>query len=67
MERQAEGIAAARKRGVRFGRPPKALPENFYEAYRMWKSREITLEGASDLCGMPKSTFFYRAKIFEKA
>ena len=65
--RQAEGIAAARERGVRFGRPPKALPENFYEMYQKWKSRKITLEDAAVSCGMPKSTFFYRAKIFEKA
>ena len=64
--RQAEGIAA-RERGVRFGRPPKALPENFYEMYQKWKSRKITLEDAAVSCGMPKSTFFYRAKIFEKA
>ena len=65
--RQAEGIAAARERGVRFGRPPKALPENFYEMYQKWKSRKITLEGAAGSCGMPKSSFFYRAKICEKA
>ena len=65
--RQAEGIAAARERGVRFGRPPKALPENFYEMYQKWKSRKITLEDAAGSCGMPKSSFFYRAKIFEKA
>lgn len=67
MERQAEGIAAARERGVRFGRPPQVLPENFYETYQKWKSQKITLKKAAELCGMPKSTFFYRAKIFEKA
>ncbi len=67
MERQAEGIAAARARGVRFGRPPKALPENFYESYQKWKSKKITLIEAANLCGMPKSSFFYRARILENA
>jgi hypothetical protein len=33
-QRQAEGIAAAKLRGVRFGRPPKPLPENFHEVYQ---------------------------------
>lgn len=36
-QRQAEGIAAARARGVRFGRPPRALPENFHEVHRRWR------------------------------
>ena len=67
MERQAEGIAAAKERGVRFGRPPRALPDNFYESYQRWKSKTITLNKAASLCGMPKSTFFYRARIFENA
>lgn len=67
MERQAEGIAAAKERGVRFGRPPRALPDNFYESYQRWKSKTITLDKAASLCGMPKSTFFYRARIFENA
>lgn len=36
-QRQAEGIAAAKARGVRFGRPPKPLPENFHHLYQQWK------------------------------
>ena len=36
-QRQAEGIAAAKARGVRFGRPPKPLPDNFYPLYRQWR------------------------------
>lgn len=36
-QRQAEGIAIAKARGVRFGRPPKPLPSNFYKIYQKWK------------------------------
>ena len=41
-QRQAEGIAAAKAKGIRFGRPPKPLPDNFHEAYQRWKQGEIT-------------------------
>ena len=66
-QRQAEGIAAAKARGVRFGRPPKLLPENFHSAYQRWKARKITGTAAAKECGMPLSTFRYRAEIYEKA
>ena len=66
-QRQAEGIAAARARGVRFGRPPRPLPENFDPMYRLWKSRKITGTAAAKECGMPLSTFRYRADLYEKA
>lgn len=64
--RQAEGIAAAKERGVRFGRPPKPLPENFHHAYQKWKNGKITGTTAAKLCGMPLSTFRYRAEQYEK-
>ena len=66
-QRQAEGIAAAKARGVRFGRPPSPLPENFHEVYQLWKSGKVTGTAAAELCGMPLSTFRYRAEIYEKA
>ncbi len=66
-QRQAEGIAAARARGVRFGRPPRPLPENYHSAYQRWKARAITGTAAAKECGMPLSTFRYRAEIYEKA
>ena len=65
-QRQAEGIAAAKARGVRFGRPPRPLPENYPGAYRRWKAGEITGTAAAKECGMPLSTFRYRAGIYEK-
>ena len=66
-QRQAEGIAAAKARGIRFGRPPKPLPENFHYLYQQWKNGEITGTAVAQLCGMPLSTFRYRAEIYEKA
>ncbi len=65
LQRQAEGIAAAKARGVRFGRPPSPLPESFYEAYHLWKSGEITGTAAAKVCDMPLSTFRYRASIYQ--
>ena len=66
-QRQAEGIAAAKARGVRFGRPPRLLPDNFHSVYQRWKQGEITGTAAAKECGMPLSTFRYRAEIYEKA
>ena len=66
-QRQAEGIAAAKARGVRFGRPPRPLPENYHSAYQRWKSGVITGTAAAKECGMPLSTFRYRAAGFEDA
>ena len=64
-QRQAEGIAAAKARGVRFGRPPRPLPENYHSAYQRWKAGAITGTAAAKECGMPLSTFRYRAEIYE--
>lgn len=66
-QRQAEGIAAAKAKGTRFGRPPKPLPENFHENYQRWRNGEITGTFAAQSCGMPLSTFRDRAAIYEKA
>ena len=65
-QRQAEGIAAAKARGVQFGRPPKPLPDNFYAVYRRWKGKEISVQQAARECGLPCSTFHYKAKKYEK-
>ncbi len=65
-QRQAEGIAAAKAKGVRFGRPPRPLPENYHSAYQRWKAGAITGTAAAKECGMPLSTYRYRAEIYEK-
>lgn len=66
-QRQAEGIAAAKARGVRFGRPPKPLPPGFHSIYQKWKNGKISGVDAAKSCNMPMSTFRYRAEIYEKS
>ena len=61
-KRQAEGIAAAKARGVRFGRPPKPLPPNFSVVCRQWQQGRLTMTQAAKNCGMPLSTFREKAK-----
>ena len=56
-QRQAEGIAAAKAKGVRFGHPPRALPEGFEEMRQAWRDKRITLRTAAEGCGLPKTTF----------
>ena len=60
-QRQAEGIAAAKARGVRFGRPPRPLPDNFDEVCRDWQDKKITLRQAAAACQMPVGTFYDHA------
>ena len=66
-QRQAEGIAAAKARGVRFGRPPKPLPENFASVCNAWQAGVITGVEAARQCGMPLSSFRYRAQRWSDA
>lgn len=61
-QRQAEGIAAAKARGVRFGRLPLPLPDNFCEVYRAWCNKELTLKQAAEACRMPVGTFYGKAR-----
>ena len=65
--RQAEGIAAAKARGVKFGRPPTPLPDNFYQVHKAWRGKKLTLHQAANACAMPVSTFYYKAIQFENA
>lgn len=63
-QRQAEGIAAAKARGIKFGRPSKPLPENFEEVYREWKGKKLTLKQAAKNCGLAESTFRDKAQRY---
>ena len=66
-QRQAEGIAAAKARGIHFGRRPNPLPDNFYEVCQLWKMKKISISEAAKQCGMPQTTFFDRARSYEKS
>ena len=62
-QRQAEGIKAAKKRGVRFGRPPITIPDNYEEYYRLWKDKKITARQGAEKCNIPLWAF-YKKKPF---
>ena len=64
-QRQAEGIAAAKAKGVKFGRPPLPLPDNFYDIHKAWRAKKITLKEAAEACSMPVGTFYGKARKFE--
>ena len=64
-QRQSEGIAAAKAQGIKFGRPPLPLPDNFYEVHKAWRSKKITLKQAAEACNMPVGTFYGKARKFE--
>lgn len=59
--RQAEGIAAAKARGVRFGRPAPSLPDNFDEVYQAWRDGTLSVRKAASACGMAESSFYSAA------
>lgn len=61
-KRQEQGIAAAKARGVRFGRPEKQVPENFAQIVRKWERQEIVLSEALQLCDMSEATFYRRLR-----
>ena len=62
--RQAEGIRAAKLRGVQFGRPEKPVTDKFDESLQRWQNKEFSMRKAADYCGMPLSTF--REKALKK-
>ena len=61
-QRQAEGIAAAKAKGVKFGRPPKPLPEDFARIVQQWEQHHISFVDALQLSGVSRATFFRRLK-----
>lgn len=66
-QRQAEGIAAAKAKGVQFGRPPLPLPDNFDEIRQSWRMREISMREAAEACGLCPKTFYSKAVQYEKS
>lgn len=59
-KRQAEGIAAAKARGVKFGAKRKELPENFEQIKEKWKKGEISVREAGEILNISYSTFYRR-------
>lgn len=63
-KRQAEGIAAAKVRGVQFGRPKIVLPDDFVDIVYAWKQRELTVEDILQRYHISRTTFYRRAKEY---
>ncbi len=61
-KRQEQGIAAAKKRGVRFGRPEATVPENFSQLVKAWEKKEIGLSDVLAKCNMSEATFYRRLR-----
>lgn len=62
-KRQAEGIAAAKLRGVRFGAPRKPVAANFEEVYCGWRSGKLSIRHAARICGVARGTFLRWANL----
>lgn len=63
-KRQEQGIAAARERGVRFGRPEIKVPDGFDEFLKCWEEKRKPVEEILKDCGMSKSTFYRRVREY---
>lgn len=63
-QRQAEGIRAAKKRGVKFGRPTKDVPHNFDDIVCKWVRKEITVQEIMKMYSISESTFYRRLREF---
>ncbi|MCD8225350.1 MAG: recombinase family protein [Clostridiales bacterium] len=64
-KRQEQGIAAAKARGVQFGRSKKTMPENFDEIVCAWKQNELPFTEVLEQCDISKSTFYRRIRECE--
>lgn len=64
-QRQAEGIAAAKARGVKFGREKKPLPNGFRETVLKWREKEITCQQALEQLDVSRSYFFNHVKLLD--
>ena len=63
-KRQAEGIAAAKARGVHFGRPALEVPTDFSAIVRAWESKKISMDTVLQKCGMSETTFYRRLREY---
>lgn len=63
-KRQAQGIAAAKAKGVKFGRPESLVPENFDKIIKDWDKGKLSTADALKLCNMSESTFYRRRREY---
>ena len=63
-KRQAQGIAAAKAKGVKFGRPEKPIPDNFGDIVKRWERKEIKISDVVRICNMSEPTFYRRLREY---
>lgn len=63
-KRQTEGIAAAKAKGVKFGRPEKEVPDDFGRIVRAWEQKKLSFEEVLKKCGMSEATFYRRLREY---
>ena len=61
---QAEGIAAAKAKGIKFGRPEKEVPENFEEIVRQWEQKRLPFTEVLKQCNMSEAMFYRRLREY---
>ena len=66
LQRQAEGIAAAKAKGVQFGRAKANTPENFVEVYELWRDGQLSAVEAADICGFGIRTLYDKTAKWRK-
>ena len=66
-QRQAEGIAAAKARGVHFGRKLEFIADNYIDIFNRYRCRYISIEEAMSMIGCSKSTFYHMMRDLRKA
>lgn len=66
LKRQAQGIEAAKARGVEFGRPKVDTPEDFCTIVYQWKNKEISMHEAVEKSGLSQRTFYRKANLLLK-
>lgn len=64
-KRQAEGIAAAKAKGVKFGRPGKEVPDDFGEIIHEWEQKRLSFEEVLNKCNMSKATFYRKLREYK--
>lgn len=63
-KRQAEWIAAAKAKGVRFGRPEKEVPDDFGKFVKAWEQKKLPLSEVLKQCGISEATFYRRLREY---
>lgn len=63
-KRQAEGIAAAKARGVKFGRPEKEAPDDFGRIVKAWEQKKLPFADVLEKCNMSEATFYRRLREY---